>query len=109
MPYTPPRERLCDCRCPLHYRRPRNTYTEAACGCSVTCATQPMTLIVEQWNCALFLDTAGNLLYVDSLGHGSWAWDSAGEIDTRHDFFEASQVLERLLRHAAQSIGPTLR
>ncbi len=56
--YLPPWQRPCDCCCPLHHRQPRVTYNDPGCACTITCATQPLTLLADRWDCALFLDAA---------------------------------------------------
>lgn len=96
--YLMPWQRPCDCRCPVHHKRTRLAYDEFGCACTITCATQPITLLADRWNCALFLDQAGDLWQVPALTDGTWDWGNAGEIDTRHDFYHASVVIESRLR-----------
>jgi hypothetical protein len=90
--------RLCDCRCPLHHGYQRTTDTDDSCACAITCATQPMTLLAEQWHCALFLDHAADLWFVNRLPGGQWDWSTAGHIDERHDLHNASVAVQRRLR-----------
>jgi hypothetical protein len=61
----------------VHYRSTRITYDNPGCACTITCATQPITLLAERWSCALFLDSSGDLWYVPALPGGAWAWESA--------------------------------
>ncbi len=96
--YLMPWQRPCDCRCPVHHKRTRLTYDEFGCACTIACASQPITLLADRWNCALFLDQAGDLWQVPALTDGTWDWGNAGEIDTRHDFYHASVVIESRLR-----------
>jgi hypothetical protein len=35
------------------------------------------------------------------MANGTWDWESAGETDSRHDFYDASRIIEHLLRQAA--------
>lgn len=105
--YTPPWQRECDCRCPLHYRQHRLTYNDPGCGCHITCATQPLTLLADRWACALFLDARGDLWYVAALPNGVWLWENAGEIDSRSEFYHASVTIEHLLRTAAHVLTST--
>ncbi|MDG6108783.1 hypothetical protein Daura_06295 [Dactylosporangium aurantiacum] len=105
MTYTAPWQRLCDCRCPLHYRQTRITYHESDCACAITCATQPMTLLAEQWRCALFLDQDGDLWYVTAMPGGNWDWPNAAELNTRYNLDDSSVRIERLLRQAAHELG----
>ncbi len=98
--YTPPWQRECDCGCTLHYRQNRLTYNDSSCGCAITCATQPLTLLADRWDCALFLDSNSDLWYVPALPNGAWAWEAAGEIDSRSEYYDASVTIEHLLRTA---------
>jgi hypothetical protein len=68
-----------------------------------------MTLLVDQWRCALFLHPDnGRLWFVMSLGHGQWDWESANEIDDRADAFVAGQTIEAQLRKITAIVaGPT--
>jgi hypothetical protein len=102
MSYTSPVMRLCDCRCPQHHGHQRTTYNDDGCGCAITCATQPMTLLAEQWNCALFLDLAGNLWFVNQLPGGQWDWSNADHVHEHHDFYDASLAIQRQLRTTAE-------
>jgi hypothetical protein len=106
-----PQDRLCDCHCPLHQGFQRPDYNASGCACLVTCPTQPMTLLVDQWRCALFLHPGdGHLWFVMSLGHGQWDWESANEIDDRTDVFVAGQTIEALLRKITAIVaGPAAR
>jgi hypothetical protein len=107
-PYVPPWQRLCDCTCPVHFRSTRTTYDHAGCACTITCATQPITLLAERWSCALFLDYRGALWHVPVVFHGTWVWQNAGQIDDRSEFYEASVTIEHLLRACAHVLaGPT--
>jgi hypothetical protein len=101
MAYTPPWQRLCDCRCPLHHGQTRTEYAEHGCGCLITCATQPMTLIAEQWGYALFLNKDGRLLAVSLIVGGSWEWGYTAEFDNRGDSYHASLIIEHLLHASA--------
>ena len=105
MIYIPPWQRPCDCRCPLHYQRLRTAYDEAGCACTITCASQPLTLLADRWNCALFLHPNGELWHVPAIFHGNWDWEAASKIDTRADFYEASVGIEHLLRLATQLLA----
>ena len=105
--YLLPWQRHCDCRCPLHYRQPRVTYNDPGCTCTITCATQPLTLLADRWNCALFLDAGGDLWFVPALFNGTWAWENAVEIDTRSEFYDAGVTIEHLLRTAAHVLAST--
>jgi len=105
--YIPRWQRHCDCRCPLHYRSVRVTYNDPGCACTITCATQPLTLLADRWDCALFLDQGGDLWYVPDLSNGAWAWENAGEIDSRSEFYEASVTIEHLLRTSAHVLAST--
>jgi len=80
MSHTSPWMRLCDCRCPTHHGYQRTTYSDEGCACAITCATQPMTLLAEQWNCAMFLDPGGDLWFVCKLPGGQWDWASCGQV-----------------------------
>lgn len=108
MAYTPPWQRLCDCRCPLHYRLVRTTYNEDRCGRTITCATQPMTLLADHWGCALFLDEHGDLWYVNALVTGTWDWKGTGEVDGRSDFYDTSVIIQHLLRLSEHVLGKTV-
>ena len=66
-------QRECECRCPLHYRQTRVTYNDPGCACTITCATQPITLIADRWDCALLLDQGGDLWYVPAMPNNIWA------------------------------------
>jgi len=96
-----PTQRLCTCRCPTHHGY-RRTFDSSGCACAITCPTQPMTLLAPQWSGALFThpDT-GALWYVMALGNGQWDWESAGEIDTRSDYFHAGRAIEDRLHTIA--------
>ncbi|MDG4813970.1 hypothetical protein O7628_00410 [Micromonospora sp. WMMD956] len=108
MTYTPPWQRSCDCRCLLHHHLPRTTYDEPDCACTITCATQPLTLLADRWGCTLFLDLAGDLWHVPAMTHGTWDWSNAAEIDTRSDLHNAGRLIEQLLRHVAQVLAAPL-
>ena len=99
--YPMPWQRECDCRCPVHLRRTRRSYDKSGCACTITCATQPITLLANRWNCALFLNQDGALWQVPALTDGTWDWENAGEIDTRHDFYNATVAIAHLLRASA--------
>ncbi|MEU8264678.1 hypothetical protein AB0C02_29175 [Micromonospora sp. NPDC048999] len=101
MAYTSPWQRICDCRCPLHYRLPRTTYNEHACGCAITCATQPLTMLAYHWSCALFLHQGGDLWHVPAMANGTFDWANAAAIDDRARYYKASRIIEHLLRQAA--------
>ncbi|NJP30770.1 hypothetical protein [Micromonospora thermarum] len=105
MTYTPPWRRACDCHCIVHHRLPRTTYNEPGCACSITCATQPITLLAHQWGSALFLDQGGDLWHVPAMANGIWDWDRAAEIDARADVHDTGLVIEHLLRQAATVLG----
>lgn len=105
MAYTFPWRRVCDCRCPLHYRLPRSTYDELGCACTITCATQPITLLADHWHCALFLNPAGQLWHVPAMPNGTWDWGNAGEIDSRHDTYDDAVIIEHLLRLSAHVLS----
>ncbi|MEV6815116.1 hypothetical protein [Micromonospora sp. NPDC051296] len=101
MAYIQPWRRLCDCRCLVHHQQPRTTYNDPDCACTITCATQPLTLLADPWDCALFLDQSGDLWHVPAMTNGTWDWTYAGEVDSRHDFYDASRLIAHLLRQAA--------
>jgi hypothetical protein len=103
--YLMPWQRPCDCRCSLHFHRTRPTYDEPGCLCTITCATQPITLLADRWDCALFLDSDGDLWQVPALERGTWDWENAAEIDARHDFYDAGAVIEHLLRASAHLLA----
>jgi hypothetical protein len=98
MAYTTPWQPSCDCRCPIHYRLLRSTYDDRGCACTITCATQPVALLADHWNCALFLDQEGDLWYVPAMPNGNWDWENTGKVDSRHDFYNATVIIEHLLR-----------
>jgi hypothetical protein len=99
-------QRHCDCRCRVHHRQIRDTYDDPGCTCTITCNTQPLTLLADRWGCALFLDNAGNLWQVPAAANlGTWNWEDAGEVDTRHDYYHASVVIEHLLRASAHLLA----
>jgi hypothetical protein len=103
--YLSPWQRPCDCSCPLHNGQTRTAYDEPGCACTITCSTQPITLLADRWRCALFLDPRGDLWQVPTLTGGAWDWENAGEIDTRHDLYHASTVIEHLLRASAHLLA----
>jgi hypothetical protein len=103
----PPWQRHCDCRCPLPYRLPRLTYNDPDCACTITCATQPITLLADRWDCALFLDQGGDLWHVPAMPNGTRSWENAGEIDSRSEFYDASVSIEHLLRLAVHVLANT--
>ncbi|WFE48889.1 hypothetical protein [Micromonospora sp. WMMD1155] len=105
MTYTPPWRRVCDCRCIIHHRLPRTTYNEPGCACTITCATQPLTLLVHQLGRAFFLDQGGDLWHVPAMTQGTWDWDNAARVDTGADGYDAGSVIEQLLRQAANVLG----
>ncbi|KXK59283.1 hypothetical protein AWW66_25140 [Micromonospora rosaria] len=105
MAYTPPWQRTCDCRCIVHHRRPRTTYTEPDCACAITCATQPLTLVADRWGCALFLDPRGDLWHVPAIANGTWDWAHAAQTGTQPDRDGFSRLIENLLRHIAQVLA----
>jgi len=74
------------------------------CACTITCATQPLTLLADPWGCALFLDHGGDLWHVRAAPNGTWDWEHASEIDDRHDFHDAARIIARLLRQAAAAL-----
>ncbi|MDI5941451.1 MULTISPECIES: hypothetical protein [unclassified Micromonospora] len=106
MTYTPPWQRSCNCRCLRHL--PRTTDNEPNYACTITCATQPLTLLADHWDCALFLDPAGDLWHVPTLTHGTWDRSNAAEINTRSDLHDAGRLIEQLLRHVAQVLAAPL-
>jgi hypothetical protein len=108
MAYTPPWQQVCDCRCPLHYGLPRTTYDERGCACTITCATQPITLLADHWGCALFLDQGADLWHVPAMANGNWDWENAGEIDSRAGFYQASRIIEHLLRQSAHVLRASI-
>lgn len=101
MPYTAPWLKLCNCRCPLHHGFPRTDYFQPRCACAITCDTQPMTLLAEQWGCALFLDKDRRLWSVTAMANGQWDWEYGGETDPRSEFYADSVTIEHLLRASA--------
>ncbi|HZO65256.1 MAG TPA: hypothetical protein VFB74_09650 [Kribbellaceae bacterium] len=101
MSHTSPWTRRCDCHCPTHHGYQRITYHDEGCACAITCATQPMTLLAEQWNCALFLDPGGDLWFVSKLPGGQWDWANCDHVHEHHDFYDASLIIERQLRRTA--------
>ncbi|MFI5489240.1 hypothetical protein [Micromonospora echinaurantiaca] len=108
MAHVHPWQRLCDCRCLVHHNLPRTAYNEPGCACTITCATQPLTLLADPWGCVLFLDQGGDLWHVLALANGTFDWDSAGEIDSRSDFYNASVTIEHLLRQAAHVLHTSI-
>ena len=95
---------LCDCHCAVHHGTPRHSYDLESCGCLLTCATQPMTLVVKEWRCALFNHaSSGRLWFVMSAGPAAWDWGTANEIDDRADVFEAGTTIETFL-HEIESV-----
>lgn len=105
MSYSPRWLMLCNCRCPLHHGFQRTDYFQPGCSCAITCDTQPMTLLAEQWGCALFLDQNGDLWTVPAMANGQFDWEHGGEVDTRSEFYDDSVTVERLLREAARVLG----
>jgi hypothetical protein len=105
--YLPPWQRPCDCVCLLHRGQIRITYDDPGCACTITCATQPLTLLTDRWDGALLLDSGGDLWYVPRLPDGDWAWENAAEIDNRSELYEASVTIEHLLRAAAHVLACT--
>ena len=96
----------CDCHCPVHHGHPRNSYRAEGCTCLITCSAQPLTLVVKEWGCALFLHPdSGHLWFVVSLADEKWDWESSDEIDDRADVFEVSQVIEMRLRQIDTAIS----
>lgn len=106
-PYKWPWQRLCDCSCIVHYLTTRVTYDEPGCACTITCATQPLTLLADLWDCALFLDSRGDLWHVPVLAPGVWDWNSAAEIDTRSELYNASVVIRHLLQASLHLLATT--
>lgn len=99
-------DRLCDCRCPVHRGSTRPLFDLAGCACRLTCSTQPPTLVVREWRCALFLHPeSDNLWFVMSAAHEKWDWGSANEIDSRSDFFEVSRPIETSLRQIRSAVA----
>src|SRR4051794_10481572 len=93
-----PSDPLCDCNCPVHYRSLRPAFNNAGCTCLLTCSTQPVTLVVKEWGCGLFLHPgSGQLWFVMSVAPGKWDWESANEIDDRADVFDISRKIGTLL------------
>jgi hypothetical protein len=105
--YLPPWQRTCDCCCPCTTASFGVTYDDPGCACAVTCATQPLTLLADRWDYALFLDPAGDLWHVPAQPDGAWAWENTGEIDSRSEFYDASVTIEHLLRTAAHVLANT--
>ncbi|MFC7279601.1 hypothetical protein ACFQS1_37035 [Paractinoplanes rhizophilus] len=81
MTHLMPWQRPCNCRCPVHANGTRLTYDEPDCACTITCVTQPITLLADRWGCALFLDQNGGLWQVPALPGGTWDWETP-EIST---------------------------
>ncbi|MEU1756772.1 hypothetical protein ABZ436_29520 [Micromonospora matsumotoense] len=106
MTCSPPWQRLCDCRCIIHHQLPRTTYHEPDCACTITCATQPLTLLAAPWGHALFLDQHGDLWHVPALTNGTWDWAYAATIDTHADHHHATRTIEDLLRRAVHVLTP---
>lgn len=100
MAYTPPWQRVCDCRCIVHHHLPRTTYTEHDCACAITCATQPITLLAGPLECALFLDQEDTLWHVPAMATGNWDWANATQVDSRSEFFSVRPLIAHLLRRA---------
>jgi hypothetical protein len=99
-------KKSCDCHCRVHHGHPRTSYSAKGCVCLITCSTQPLTLVVKEWGCALFLHPdSGQLWFVVSLAGEKWDWESADEIDDRADVFEISQVIEMLLHQMDAAIA----
>ncbi|WP_144118360.1 hypothetical protein [Catellatospora sichuanensis] len=103
MNHIPLPKLLCDCRCPQHHQLPRTTVNEPGCACTITCATQPMTLLVPQWRSALFLTPHG-MRFVNALDAGQWDWAESGQLDPGYADFPMGQLLEHLLRASAIAI-----
>ena len=101
--------RQCDCHCVQHHGHQRTTYNDDGCGCAITCATQPMTLLAEQWNCALFLDHAADLWFVNQMPGGQWDWSNADHVPEHHDFYDASLVIAYHLRHTTKILDELRR
>jgi hypothetical protein len=73
-----------------------------------TCSSQPVTLVVKEWGCALFLHPDTDCLwFVVSLPDEKWDWESANEIDDRDDFFESARTIGILLRQIDSAIKVT--
>jgi hypothetical protein len=68
-----------------------------------------MTLLAKQSYYALFLDHAGDLLFVNPPPGGQHDWTNAGRILEHHDFYEASRLIERHLRHTAKLLLNAVR
>jgi hypothetical protein len=96
--YLAPWQRECDCHCPVHHRQMRLTYDNPRCACTIICATQPLTLIIDRWACALFLNQDGELRHVPVRPDGAWDWANTAEIDSRSEFYDAGVITEHLLR-----------
>ncbi|MEV4536296.1 hypothetical protein AB0J82_21140 [Asanoa sp. NPDC049518] len=63
-----------------------------------------MTLLAEQWACALFLDEGNDLWFVNRIGRASWEWESAGLVGPRHEVYRAANQISQLLRMAAHTL-----
>lgn len=108
MTHAPPWQRLCDCRCALHYGYRRTIYNNPECGCVITCATQPMTLLAEQWRRALFLDQHGSLRQVPAMANGQWDWANAAPFDITHEDLDTIRFVEQILRLIADLLDQTI-
>ncbi|WP_328468852.1 hypothetical protein OHA21_00210 [Actinoplanes sp. NBC_00393] len=108
MTNLPPWQRSCDCRCIAHHQLQRTSYDDPDCACTITCATQPTTLLAEQWGCALFLDKNGDLWAVTHLANSAWDWQHAAQIDTR-DLYDTHVTIEHLLRLTNHVLGTNPR
>lgn len=106
---TSPFQSLCDCRCPLHHGFERTTYSDDSCACAITCATQPLTLLADQWGCALFLDQDGDLWHVTQLVGGQWEWGGAGEFDSRGDHYQTSLFIEEQLHLISHALNESIQ
>jgi hypothetical protein len=95
------------CRCRLHDRSPRTIYDDPGCTCTITCATQPITLLTAGWDCALFLDYGRDLWYVPALRDGFWDWANPGLIDSQFKFYEDSLTIKHQLRASAHVLAST--
>ena len=85
---------------------PRPAYDAVGCACSLTCSTQPVTVVVRQWRCALFLHpVSGRLWFVMSTDDGKWDWESANEIDDRADAYETSRTIEMSLHRIVAAVA----
>lgn len=108
MSYTFPNHRLCDCHCPTHHGLSRVAYRESDCTCTITCATQHLSVIVEQWRCALFIDHHDTLIRVPATEDGNWDWANATALEDLGEQYERGELVEASLRALAFEVDRSI-